>query len=144
MYPVIGFLQHFKTKRSATVMNASSIPGFIPFNIINPVYNATKAWVHFWTMNLRIQLKGSNIKVVEIVPPTAATNLHRDTKDPGDNKRDENPNALSIEEFIDYVSKGWDEDKDVVGAGSGVELVERWYITSLARIMRKQEVEGNA
>jgi hypothetical protein len=60
------------------------------------------------------------------VPPKVATDLHRDRKDPDDNK-DKNPNALSIEEFIDYILKGWKEDKGVVGAGSGVKLVERWY-----------------
>jgi short-subunit dehydrogenase involved in D-alanine esterification of teichoic acids len=63
MHLAIGFLPHFKTKPSATIMNDSSVLGFIPFSIISPVYSAAKVWVHFWTMNLRTQLKGSNIKV---------------------------------------------------------------------------------
>lgn len=71
MHLAIGFLDHFKTKKAAVIMNVSSVLGYIPFSIINPVYNGTKAWVHFWTMNLRSQLKESeNIKIVEIVPPT--------------------------------------------------------------------------
>lgn len=50
-------------------MNVSSVLGYIPFSLQNPVYNGTKAFVHFHTMNLRTQLEqaGENIKVVEIV-----------------------------------------------------------------------------
>ena len=45
---------------------------------LDPVYNGTKAWVHFWSMNLRAQLKDTKIKVIEIAPPTVATDLHRE------------------------------------------------------------------
>jgi len=127
MHLAIGFLPHLKSKPFGVIMNVSSVLGYVPFSIINPVYNGTKAWMHFWTMNLRTQLKDSKIKVVEIVPPTVATDLHRERSDPDDNKKDKNPNALSVEEFIEYVSKGWKEDKDTIGAGSGEKLVERWY-----------------
>jgi short-subunit dehydrogenase involved in D-alanine esterification of teichoic acids len=53
MHLTIALLSYFKTKKSATIINVSSILGYIPFSIVNPVYNGTKAWVHFWTMNLR-------------------------------------------------------------------------------------------
>jgi short-subunit dehydrogenase involved in D-alanine esterification of teichoic acids len=75
----IGFLEHFKIKKNATIVNVSSVLGFVPTTIINPVYNGTKAWLHFWSMNLRTQLskdeKGKNIKVVEIAPPTVSRAL---------------------------------------------------------------------
>lgn len=99
---------------------------YVPFSIVNPVYNGTKAWVHFWTMNLRTQLKDSKVKVIEIVPPTVATDLHRERSDPDDNKKEKNQNALSVDEFMEFVAKGWEEDKETIGAGMGVELVERW------------------
>jgi len=99
---------------------------FVPFSIVNPVYNGTKAWVHFWTMNLRTQLKDSKVKVVEIVPPTVATDLHRERSDPDDNKKEKNQSALSVDEFMEFVAKGWEQDKDTIGAGMGVELVEKW------------------
>jgi hypothetical protein len=74
MHLAIGFLEHFKKKEAATIVNVSSVLGFIPFSIINPVYNGTKAWMHFWSMNLRTQLakEGSKVKIVEIVPPTVS------------------------------------------------------------------------
>lgn len=78
-------------------------------------------------MNLRSQLKDSNIKVVEIVPPTVATDLHRERSDPDDNKKENNPDALSVEEFMDEVTKGWRENKDTVAAGMAKGVVEKWY-----------------
>jgi short-subunit dehydrogenase involved in D-alanine esterification of teichoic acids len=131
MHLAIGFLEHFKSKPSATIVNVSSVLGYIPTSIINPVYNGTKAWLHFWTMTLRTQLgkssDGKQIKVVEIAPPTVATDLHRDRQDPDDNKKDKNPNSLDVSEFMEYVREGFEADKDTIGAGTSVEVVERWY-----------------
>lgn len=70
MHLAVGLLPHFRTKKAATIMNVSSVLGYIPFSIINPVYNGSKAFVHFNTMNMRTQLAAAgddNIKVVEIV-----------------------------------------------------------------------------
>lgn len=78
MHLSVGLLPHFRTKKAATIMNVSSVLGFIPFSIINPVYNGTKAFVHFHTMNLRTQLAAAgdnNIKVVEIVS-VSISNVH--------------------------------------------------------------------
>lgn len=56
MHLAVGFLEHFKGKKAATIMNVSSVLGFVPFSVINPVYNGTKAWAHMWSINLRQQL----------------------------------------------------------------------------------------
>lgn len=59
------------------IVNVLLVLGFVPFSIINPVYNGTKAWVHFWSMALRRQLaegegnRSVSVRVVEIAPPTA-------------------------------------------------------------------------
>lgn len=53
MHLAVGLLPHLKSKPHALVVNVSSVLGFVPFSIINPVYNGTKAWLHFWSMNLR-------------------------------------------------------------------------------------------
>lgn len=131
MHLTMGFLDHFKTKDAATVINISSLLGYNPISIINPVYNATKAWIHMWTMNLRTQLsgddRGKNIKIVEVAPPTVATNLHRDREDPDDNKKDKNPNTLELPEFMEFVAKGWERDDDTIGAGMSVDVVKKWY-----------------
>ena len=98
-----------------------------PVSIINPVYNGCKSWIHSFTTNLRTQLAAvdSKIKVVEIVPPTVETALHRDRKNPDDNKRAQgNQSALSVQEFMDDISKGWEENQDVCTAGPGHGIVK--------------------
>ena len=127
MHLTIGLLPHFKSKSSALIVNVSSVLGFIPISIINPVYNGTKAWLHFWSMNLRTQLRDTNVRVVEIAPPTVSTDLHRERSDPDDNKKEKNSAALSVEEFMESITKDWMADKEVIGAGMSRDVVDRWY-----------------
>lgn len=131
MHLCVGLVPHFNSlPNGGVIMNVSSVLGYNPFNIVNPVYNGTKAWVHFFTMNLRSQLRqaGSKIKVVEIVPPTVETDLHRERKDPNDNKKAHgNSIALSVSEFMEQIQAGWEKDLDTCSAGLGNELVEKWY-----------------
>lgn len=130
MHLTLALVEHFSKLDKAVIMNVSSVLGFVPFSVINPVYNGTKAWVHFFTTNLRTQLagsdKGKNIKVVEIAPPAVGTDLHRDRVDPDDNKKDKNPVSLTLEEFMDEVKKGMEENLDTITAGPGKAIVSQW------------------
>lgn len=132
MHLTIALLPHFRSKsHGAVIMNVSSILAYLPISIINPVYNGTKAWVHMWSMNLRTQLARdeatNKIKVVEIAPPTVATDLHRERDDPDDNKKEKNSHSLSVEEFMQELIRGWEADEDVIGAGMSQKIVQRWY-----------------
>ncbi|HEY0110956.1 MAG TPA: SDR family NAD(P)-dependent oxidoreductase, partial [Fibrella sp.] len=40
-----------------------------------PIYSATKAALHSFTMSLRHQLSGTSIEVIELVPPAVNTDL---------------------------------------------------------------------
>ncbi|KAK8044858.1 short-chain dehydrogenases/reductase [Apiospora rasikravindrae] len=127
MHLAVGLLPHFKSKPHAIIINVSSVLGFVPFSIINPVYNGTKAWLHFWSMNLRTQLQDTNVRVVEIAPPTVATDLHREREDPEDNKKENNAKALSVEEFMNEVGKKMEQGDETIGAGMGADVVSKWY-----------------
>ena len=131
MHLTLGFLKHLdKLGNGGVIMNVSSVLGYNPTSVVNPVYNGTKAWVHFFSTNIRTQLAqaGSKVKVVEIVPPTVETDLHRERKDPDDNKKSKgNKAAMTVDEFIADVEEGWKQNKDVIPAGMGKELVKRWY-----------------
>ncbi|KAK2043758.1 short-chain dehydrogenase [Colletotrichum somersetense] len=129
MHLALGLLPHLQTKKSALIINVSSVLGFIPFSIINPVYNGTKAWLHFWSMNLRTQLKngGSKVRVVEIAPPTVSTDLHRERSDPNDNKKENNPDALSVDEFMEQVATKLEDGDETIGPGMAGEVINRWY-----------------
>lgn len=81
-------------------------------------------------------MEGTNIKVIEVVPPTVATDLHREREDPEDNKKVSNPNALSVDEFISEISEPLANGDETIGAGMGVGLVDQWD-KSMGSIFRK-------
>ena len=69
-----AFLPHLSTRPGATLVNVSSGLAFVPVARF-PVYCATKAAVHSWTLSLRHQLRNSGVKVIELIPPYVATEL---------------------------------------------------------------------
>src|ERR1700740_1989856 len=68
------FLPHLKTKSEAAIINVSSGLAFVPVPI-SPVYCATKAGLHSYTLSLRVQLKNTNVKVFDLAPPATQTEL---------------------------------------------------------------------
>jgi uncharacterized oxidoreductase len=69
-----AFLPHLRTRPDTTLLNVSSGLAFVPM-ARSPVYCATKAAIHSWTLSLRRLLQGSNVKVIELIPPYVATEL---------------------------------------------------------------------
>ncbi|KAI1489868.1 NAD(P)-binding protein [Biscogniauxia mediterranea] len=127
LHLAVRLLPHLKSKPHALVVNVSSVLGFVPFAVMNPVYNGTKAWLHFWSMNLRSQLKGTSVRVVEIAPPTVATDLHRDRADPDDNKKENNPGALTVYEFMEEVAAKLERGEETIGAGMAADIIDKWH-----------------
>lgn len=68
------FAAHLRKQERALIANVSSGLAFVPIAAM-PVYCATKAALHSFTLSLRHQLKPSGIEVVEIIPPAVRTNL---------------------------------------------------------------------
>jgi uncharacterized oxidoreductase len=65
-------------KSESAIINISSGLGFVPIAAM-PVYCATKAGIHAFTVSLRHQLKKTTVKVFEIVPPAVQTELGKGT-----------------------------------------------------------------
>lgn len=70
------FTPHLMNQGNAAIVNMSSGLGFIPIAFM-PVYSATKAALHSFSLSLRHQLRNSPIKVFEIIPPTVDTELDK-------------------------------------------------------------------
>jgi uncharacterized oxidoreductase len=71
------FIPYFlKLSDDCAVVNVTSGLAFIPLMSV-PVYCATKAGLHSFSMSLRSQLAGTNVRVFEIIPPLVRTELHR-------------------------------------------------------------------
>jgi uncharacterized oxidoreductase len=67
-------IPHLKRRKEAVIINISSGLAFTPIAAI-PVYCATKAALHSFSLSLRYQLRETSIRVFEIAPPMVATEL---------------------------------------------------------------------
>jgi len=62
--------------KEAAIINVSSGLAFIPLAVA-PVYCATKAAIHSFSLSLRHQLRDTPIKVFEVIPPMVDTKLDK-------------------------------------------------------------------
>jgi uncharacterized oxidoreductase len=65
---------HLRKIGRAAIVNITSGLSFVPLAAV-PVYAATKAALHSFTLSLRHQLAGTPIEVIEIIPPAVNTDL---------------------------------------------------------------------
>ncbi|GAA2233008.1 SDR family NAD(P)-dependent oxidoreductase [Promicromonospora sukumoe] len=89
---IAAFTEHLQSRPDATILTVSSGLAFAPLGV-TPSYNASKAAVHMLSESLRLQLAGTSVSVVELVPPSVQTELM-----PG---QDTNPLAMPLDEFAD-------------------------------------------
>jgi uncharacterized oxidoreductase len=68
------FIPHLLRQERPAIVNVTSGLAFAPMAGV-PVYCATKAALHSFTLSLRQQLSGTPIEVVEIIPPAVDTDL---------------------------------------------------------------------
>jgi uncharacterized oxidoreductase len=61
-------------KSLTTILNVTSGLSFVPLTKV-PVYSATKAFFHSFTLSLRHLLKPREIEVIEVIPPALNTDL---------------------------------------------------------------------
>jgi short-subunit dehydrogenase involved in D-alanine esterification of teichoic acids len=89
-----AFIDHLRTRPDATIVTVSSGLAFSPL-IVTPSYNATKSAIHMLSESIRLQLAGTSVKVLELVPPSVQTDLIPGQK--------ESPFAMRLDDFITEV-----------------------------------------
>jgi len=68
------FIPHLRKQKSPAIVNVTSGLAFMPLANV-PIYCATKAAMHSFTLSLRHQLRDTPIRVVELIPPAVDTDL---------------------------------------------------------------------
>lgn len=72
--PIHLTTQFINLKNLDTIINVTSGLAFVQLSKV-PVYCATKASLHSFTLSLRHMLKAKNIEVIEMIPPALNTDL---------------------------------------------------------------------
>jgi uncharacterized oxidoreductase len=80
-------------QQDAAIINVTSGLSFVPLANV-PVYCATKAALHSFTLSLRWQLRDREVEVIEIIPPAVDTDLQA----PGLHTF-----GVNVDEFADHV-----------------------------------------
>jgi uncharacterized oxidoreductase len=68
------FLPHLLQQTAPAILNVTSGLSFVPLAHA-PIYCATKAAMHSFTLSLRRQLAGTPVQVIEVIPPAVNTDL---------------------------------------------------------------------
>ncbi|NDI98739.1 SDR family NAD(P)-dependent oxidoreductase [Flavobacterium sp. LaA7.5] len=107
------FLPHLKKQQNAAIMNVTSGIALMTFPIA-PIYSASKSGLRAYTKALRVQLKKTNIKVIELVAPGSSTPLN----DKFLGEEGVRASALMApEKIVDDAIKGMQKDKEEVYPG---------------------------
>lgn len=109
LYVTSAFLPLLRRQPAARLVQVSSGLAFVPL-VAAPVYSATKAAVHAFSMALREQLRGNSVRVVELIPPIVATNLHHD-------QQHQPPRAMPLEQFVAQAMRALDSPRDELPIG---------------------------
>ena len=91
---IAAFIDHLQSRPAATLMTVSSGLAHTPL-AFTPTYNGSKAFIHQYSESIRLQLAGTSVQVIELVPPAVQTELM-----PGNSQ---NAHYLPLDAFADEV-----------------------------------------
>lgn len=110
-------LPHLQKQSDSTIINVTSGLAFCPIAFM-PVYCATKAAFHSYTISLRRQLRDSGIRVVEFIPPMVDTELNS----AGRRDRSRPPHMMSPEDFASEAIRRLSAGEVEIGVGGADHL----------------------
>ncbi|KAF7540542.1 hypothetical protein G7Z17_g12167 [Cylindrodendrum hubeiense] len=145
VYLTAAFLAHLKSQASAHLVYVSATLGLIPSMIRTPNYNASKAALHSFIMNVRKQLVEAgqaHVRMVEVFPPAVQTELHDEKHQPDLVNGGEI--GMPVVEFVNRMLDGLAEGHDQFAIGPGENLLkEGGWESQRAKMFEDQQVVLN-
>lgn len=106
VYLTAMFLKHLEKQENPVIINVSSGLAFRPMPMV-PIYCATKAALHTYTLLLRQQLEETGVKVFEVIPPAVESELNLE----GRKRRGVGIKLVTSGDFSKAVIKGLEKDE---------------------------------
>ncbi|MFH0346456.1 SDR family oxidoreductase [Bacillus vallismortis] len=103
------FTPHLMKQSEAAIVQVTSGLAFNPLAVY-PVYCATKAALHSFSLTLRHQLRDTSVEVIEMAPPMVDTGLNQKSRD----KQGLTYRGISAEEYVQYFLDGLKEGKQEI------------------------------
>lgn len=119
IYLTARFVPALLERPEAAVVNVSSGLGFVPLAFM-PVYCATKAALHSFSVSLRRQLEDTSVRVFELVPPTVDTELDRGAR----TRRGQTDRGIPAGEVTEAFMAALAEDRFEVPVGRAAGLMQ--------------------
>lgn len=116
------FIPDLIRQKESAIINISSGLAFVPIAVM-PVYCATKAAMHSFSVSIRHQLRDTSIKVFEIIPPIVDTELDKGARD----ERGQEDKGISPSEVAKATMKALEEDEYeiVIGMAQNLQMGAR-------------------
>jgi uncharacterized oxidoreductase len=105
------FIPQLMKQENPAIVNVTSVLAFVPLTIA-PIYSATKAALHSFTLSLRQQLIDTPISVIEIIPPAVNTDL---------GGKGLHTFGVDVDEFTNAIVKQLERGQIEVSYGSATE-----------------------
>jgi len=111
------FTPHLAKAGEPAIINISSGLAFAPLAFM-PIYCASKAAIHSYSLSLRRQLRDTTVKVFEIVPPSVDTELGHERRA----NKTQTHGGISVREFVDEAIESLkkDELESAIGQAKGL------------------------
>ena len=120
IYLTAHLVPHLRRMRGAAVVNVTSGLGFVPMARM-PVYCATKAALHSFSVSLRHQLAPLGIRVFELVPPMVDTELDRGARA----ERGQVHRGIAPERVSEALMAGLADDRFEIPVAAAADLMRR-------------------
>jgi uncharacterized oxidoreductase len=114
------FIPHLLKKPEAAIVNITSGLAFTPLSAV-PVYCATKAALHSFSLSLRHQLAGTAIKVFEVAPPIVNTDLDQGARE----ERGQEDRGIAPQEVAKETLQGLRDDRFEIVIGLADNLRQK-------------------
>jgi uncharacterized oxidoreductase len=129
-----AFLPLLKKNKNTAMVIVSSGLAFVPLPI-SPVYCATKAALHSYSLSMRAQLSNTDVKVFELAPPATETELLADF-----NEEDmKGISTMTVEAMVAAFLKAFSNDKYEITPGQSKQLrfMSRFFPSFILKQMSK-------